>query len=119
MEIELGGDYWVDASDGVNWTLWHGRTGSAKKKGKRCLGHHPNLTCALERAIRDGLHADPSVVRLADFGHLVAGMVAMLMRGVEVRIERDKNMGNVRRFTKAVQGGCKTDGTVGMTVEAA
>lgn len=50
MIVNLNERYWIDGSDGLNWTLRQGKPTGERKKGK-VLGYYSTLRYALQAAI--------------------------------------------------------------------
>jgi hypothetical protein len=98
MKILLGKGYWIDASDGLNWTLYVGGEPASGKKGK-LEGHYGNLFQALRGAVAHGIHMDPELCGLDDLGERLDREVDAIMDGVTVEVVKDKRLGLVKKFS--------------------
>lgn len=104
MKIILGGGYWIDASDGMNWTLYKGESKNPKKKAGKTVGYYATLGAALEAAVKKGMHADLSEVGLDDLAAKIESVADAIIGRVEVTFEDSDEMGRLKRFAPVAAG---------------
>jgi hypothetical protein len=111
MNIRLGQGYWVDASDGLNWTLYHDKEG---QKRPVLLGYCSNLARAMEMAVMDGLQATAGDIPLSKVNELCEYIAGEVLSEVVITTVRDKLFGVKKHFTpklrRSVQGTTSSEG---------
>lgn len=95
MIIRLGQGFWVDASDGLNWTLLRQKGG---KKHPETLGYCSSLGNALQLAVQKGCMEAAGDVSLTTFAVACEVIADDILSEVTIETVADERMGRVLRF---------------------
>ncbi len=96
MVIRLGQGFWVDASDGQNWTLNKDHEGL---KHPEMIGYCSSLARALQMAVERGLHDAPEDTPVSELGHICERVADEVLSEVVIEKVRKKHFGLAKRFT--------------------
>ncbi|MGD0767071.1 MAG: hypothetical protein ABSB42_02500 [Tepidisphaeraceae bacterium] len=100
MIVELNEGYFIDASDGANWTLMKVTPG---RKNPVTLGYHSNVYNALEAAVRHGAATNKDRVKLADLPKWLDALARRICQDARVR---------PKGVPRRVQAACAVEGAL-------
>jgi hypothetical protein len=100
MVIRLGGGFWVDASDGQNWTLRKGDSKNEKKKKADAIGYYSTLAQALRGAAQQGVMTTPYDGDLGGANTEAERVAADILSQVDLEFSKDELRGTVFQVTE-------------------